>query len=129
VTDTPSAYYLGDAIRVRLDQLEMTQTEVAARLNLHPSVVTLWYGNRRPVPEHRLSSLAEALLLDVDALVAQAGYPPPKRVPVAPVQPADEPEPVQVRSWGERLQAYTLAPLTGPSPVPGRPRGKADAHG
>lgn len=119
--DQQQSVFIGPAILARRAELSLSQAFMAHTMNMHVSSVALWDKNKRPVPANRLDALAEALDVTVEWLVAQSGEeaPHPPRQVAAVAEPA---ETLACRGGLERLAAYTLHPLSGPSPVPGRPR-------
>lgn len=71
-------------------RLGLTGTDIARRMRLDASIVTLWSTNTRPVPHSRVAGLAEALEVRVDVLldgaeVVVGGY-KHKQVPVSSAQ-------------------------------------------
>lgn len=111
---------LGPRITGRLVYLGLSQGAIARRLGVDPSIVQLWCSSRRAVPEYRVHALAAAL--DTTAAVLLDGVtawrPPPRPAAELP-EPAAEPVRLHMQHI-ERIEAYTLFPLSGPSPVPGR---------
>ena len=125
--------FLGTALRDWLDATLETQSNLARSLDVDASIVHLWVQNRRAVPAYRLSRLARVMDTSVVDLVAlQDVVPGNPRYVVPPeperrfrwVPPESEPEREVRRDTQalERIEAYSLYPLSGPSPVPGRPR-------
>jgi|SRR5579884_4265669 len=96
--------YIGPRIRHRRTSLGLSNVEVARRMGLHDSILSLWECDKRPVPVNRLDSLALALETDplwfldstlpadecLSSPVLQLG---PAMPSVSQVQPAAEPEP------------------------------------
>lgn len=86
----------------------LSQHAVAQRLGISPRLYQDWEGCGRPIPAHRLDSLANALRLDSrqrDELwfIVTGGYPP--RGPA-------EPDPEAVTGWTSYLQALQVPALT-----------------
>jgi transcriptional regulator with XRE-family HTH domain len=86
----------------------LSQHAVAQRLGISPRLYQDWECCGRPIPAHRLDSLANALRLDLrqrDELwfIVTGGYPP--RGPA-------EPDPEAVTGWTSYLQALQVPALT-----------------
>ncbi|MFF7155777.1 helix-turn-helix domain-containing protein [Streptomyces sp. NPDC008139] len=86
----------------------LSQHAVAQRLGISPRLYQDWEGCGRPIPAHRLDSLANALRLDSrkrDELwfIVTGGYPP--RGPA-------EPDPEAVTGWTSYLHALQVPALT-----------------
>jgi transcriptional regulator with XRE-family HTH domain len=66
---------LANELRTRRLELRLSQAELAARLQVSQQTVSRWeHGSVTPGPR-RISQLAEALRLDLAAMVRLAGYP------------------------------------------------------
>lgn len=65
---------LATAIRERLVELDMTQTDLASKLHVHESAVSRWLNDRthKPIPEPNVERIVEALDLDPDKLPKRA---------------------------------------------------------
>jgi hypothetical protein len=123
------SFLLGKLIAARLKELGHTRTLLAAQLDIHPSVIGLWTSEHRAVPGYRLAALADALELTVETLLAAATETrnvAPKYHYI-PEPEVETPAPYRPRQHMERLEAYALGGLymSGPSPVPGRPKRSA----
>jgi transcriptional regulator with XRE-family HTH domain len=79
-TPPPEAPYLGRQIRKGIESLEASrgqfyQSDVAKRVGIDSSIISLWAQDKRPVPWNRIAALAEALETTEDALLGN--YPRP----------------------------------------------------
>lgn len=73
------------ALRHRLDDLKITQADVARELELDVSVISLWCQGKRAVPANRLDRLAEILQFSVADLLHLEALMGVDAAPLAPL--------------------------------------------
>ena len=61
-------------VRERRKELGLTQSELAARLEVTGAAISSWERGEKPVPEGRYRDLADALELSVSQLVGEKRY-------------------------------------------------------
>ena len=79
---------LGDFVRLRREELDLDQSELARRLGVNQQTVSKWEQARAVPRPARIGRLAEVLRVEVADLMRYAGY-----LPAATGAPADEPFP------------------------------------
>jgi transcriptional regulator with XRE-family HTH domain len=105
----------------------LKQSEVARRMRLDPSILSLWEQGKRLVPADRVPGLAEALETDVETLLSGVTNSPALNVARAAARASDEltraasdcqPHAVALISLLDRSAATPYAPVpTAPEPV------------
>lgn len=66
------ALFLGQQIRELIKIGGWFQNDIARRMKIDQSIMSLWAQNGRPVPHYRLPALAQALEVTVDGLLEGA---------------------------------------------------------
>jgi transcriptional regulator with XRE-family HTH domain len=97
--DSPQALYVGEQIKQYREKLGLLQRELAERMHLDPSILSLWEVDRRPVPHPRVEDLATALEVSVEELLGERleawhriTYADVLDLPIKPFEPEPEPE-------------------------------------
>jgi transcriptional regulator with XRE-family HTH domain len=65
---------LPEELRTRRVELGVSQSDLAARLGVSQQTISRWESGAAPPGPRRIAELAEALSLDVSALLRAAGY-------------------------------------------------------
>jgi transcriptional regulator with XRE-family HTH domain len=69
------------------------QREIADRMHLHNSILSLWVRGKRPVPGARIPALAAALEMTVEQLLDGVDVPRERVLPLAPAPSGPPPAP------------------------------------